>query len=133
MSNNRISKNTPQDAKEITEWDDIEGSDESEIIYGYNHRLIGNSGSDELIGLSRFTSVSYRNSPEGIVANLSDNIISDGWGFEDKVFDIDTIWDSKFNDNIIGNDKNQIFWIDLGNDTVNGGNCLLYTSPSPRD
>ncbi|GIS06082.1 MAG: hypothetical protein CM15mP109_08380 [Candidatus Dadabacteria bacterium] len=29
-----------------------------------------------------------------IVANLSDNIISDGWGFEDKVFDIDTIWDS---------------------------------------
>ena len=42
MSNNRISKNTPQDAKEITEWDDIEGSDENEIIYGYNHRLIGN-------------------------------------------------------------------------------------------
>ena len=122
MSNNRILKNTPQDAKEITEWDDIEGSNESEIIYGYNHRLIGNSGSDELIGLSRFTSVSYRNSPEGIVANLSDNIISDGWGFEDKVFDIDTIWDSKFNDNIIGNDKNQIFWISLGNDTVNGGN-----------
>jgi len=122
MSNNRILKNTPQDAKEITEWDDIEGSEENEVIYGYNHRLIGNSGSDELIGLSRFTSVSYRNSPEGIVANLSDNIISDGWGFEDKVLDIDTIWDSKFNDNIIGNDKNQTFWIDLGNDTVNGGN-----------
>ena len=122
MSSNRISKNTPQEAKTITEWDNIEGSDENEVIYGYNHRLIGNSGSDELIGLSRFTAVSYRNSPEGIVANLSNNIISDGWGFEDEVIDIDTIWDSKFNDNIIGNDRNQNFWIDLGNDTINGGN-----------
>ena len=70
MSNNRILKNTPQDAKEITEWDDIEGSEESEIIHGYNNKLIGNSGSDELIGLSRFTSVGYRNSPEGIVCLL---------------------------------------------------------------
>ena len=51
-----------------------------------------------------------------------DNVISDGWGFEDKVIDIDTIWDSKFDDNITGNEKNQTFWIDLGNDTVNGGN-----------
>jgi len=122
MSTNRISKNTPQEAKEINEWDDIEGSEESEIIHGYNNKLIGNSGSDELIGLSRFTSVGYRNSPEGIVVNLVDNVISDGWGFEDKVIDIDTIWDSKFDDNITGNEKNQTFWIDLGNDTVNGGN-----------
>ena len=121
MSNNRISKNTPQEAREINEWEDIQGSEENEIIYGYNNKLIGNSGSDELIGLSRFTSAGYRNSPEGIVVNLVDNVISDGWGFEDKVIDIDTIWDSKFDDNITGNEKNQTFWIDLGNDTVNGG------------
>ena len=52
-------------------------------------------------------------SNEGIVANLSDNIISDGWGFEDKVFDIDTIWDSKFNDNIIGTIKTRYFGLTL--------------------
>ena len=127
MSTNRISKNTPQEAKEINEWDDIEGSEESEIIHGYNNKLIGNSGSDELIGLSRFTSVGYRNSPEGVVVNLVDNVISDGWGFEDKIIDIDTIWDSKFDDNITGNEKNQTFWIDLGNDTVNGGNVTNGT------
>ena len=37
MSTNRISKNTPQEAKEINEWDDIEGSEESEIILSLIH------------------------------------------------------------------------------------------------
>ena len=53
MPSDKIPKNTPAEAREIAKYERIEGSDSNEIIYGYNHRLIGNSGGDELIGLSR--------------------------------------------------------------------------------
>ena len=120
MPSDKIPKNTPAEAREIAKYERIEGSDSNEIIYGYNHRLIGNSGGDELIGLSRFTAADYRNSPKGIIVNLEKNNISDGWGFNDTIFNINTIFDSRHNDTINGDKKNQTFWIGSGNDTVDG-------------
>ena len=112
--------NSPDLAKKTEEWSDITASEADEVIYGYNHRLVGNSGSDLLIGLSRFTSASYRNSPAGIYVDLSKNSALDGWGFEDSVFDINTVWDSPHNDVILGDGRNQTIWISSGQDLVDG-------------
>ena len=101
------------------EYDDLHGGDGDDIIsviYGSMH---GGQGNDRLTGKDfvpdpsqSFAQVEYYDSPEGIVANLTNSAfhgvvggnqtagfkIADGFGTIDRVFGVDALLDSAFDD-----------------------------------
>jgi Ca2+-binding RTX toxin-like protein len=113
-----------------SENDNIQGGVGNDTIYGGNDDnwdwIDGGAGDDfidggtsQAIGFSLNT-VTYINAPNAVNVDLSKNLAT-GYG-NDTLLNIEGIQDSKYNDTLIGDDKNNYFRLDGGgDDTVYGG------------
>jgi Ca2+-binding RTX toxin-like protein len=93
-----------------------------------NDLLIGNAGNDILDGGNDIDIASYRRDPMRAVVNLEQNTATDGFGNTDKLFNIENVVGSTFNDDITGDAKANIITAGDGNDLVFGrnGNDSIY-------
>jgi Ca2+-binding RTX toxin-like protein len=87
-----------------------------------NDLLIGNAGNDTLDGGNDIDTASYRRDPMRAVVNLEQNTANDGFGNIDKLFNIENVVGSTFNDDITGDAKANIITAGDGNDLVFGRN-----------
>ena len=107
------------------------------IANGLLNKIQGNSGSEVLIGGFKND---YINGQKGndLIAGIGGNDIIKGGAGDDIILA------GAGNDRLHGNRGNDLIYGGAGHDTINGGkgndillggteNCLLYTSPSPRD
>jgi len=83
----------------------------------------GGAGNDTIDGVAGYDAVSYFNSPNAIVVDLTlaSGQVQDGWGFVDTLLNIDEINGSDLNDSIKGSSANESFAGRKGNDSVDGG------------
>jgi Ca2+-binding RTX toxin-like protein len=93
-----------------------------------NDLLIGNAGNDTLDGGSDIDTASYRRDPMRAVVNLEQNTANDGFGNTDKLFNIENVVGSTFNDEITGDAKANTITSGDGNDLIFGrnGNDSIY-------
>jgi Ca2+-binding RTX toxin-like protein len=90
----------------------------------------GGAGNDTFYGGADTDTVSYHNDPSAVMVNLALNQATDGFGGTDKIFEVENIIGSAFNDTLIGDsNNNEIFagygsdqlFGESGNDTLTGG------------
>jgi Ca2+-binding RTX toxin-like protein len=93
-----------------------------------NDLLIGNAGNDTLDGGSDIDTASYRRDPMRAVVNLEQNTANDGFSNTDKLFNIENVVGSTFNDEITGDAKANTITSGDGNDLIFGrnGNDSIY-------
>lgn len=104
----------------------IFGLDGNDTIRLYQGTAIGGRGNDRFekivdpAALWREFGAAYWNSPAGIVANLAEGWIDDGFGTRDTVVGITRVHGSGQNDRFIGDDKDNFFHPNGGTDTLDG-------------
>ncbi len=102
----------------------LAGNDTIKLIVG---TAIGGPGNDviEQIPIAgqpwRQVGAAYWNSPNGIVANLAEGWIDDGWGTRDTVVGILVVHGSGQNDRFIGGPEDNFFQPNGGRDQMDGG------------
>ena len=97
--------------------DIIGGGSQNDILDGGEEPLKDEFGNDVYEnGVRALDRLIYYDAPSGINANLITGIVQDGYGSTDQVYNFERVYGSFYNDTV-----------SLSND------CLLYTSPSPRD
>ncbi|MFY4860127.1 Ig-like domain-containing protein [Aliarcobacter butzleri] len=106
-SGNDILRNTKND--NVT----IYGMDGDDIIYG-------SAGIDILDGGTGNDTIDYSNSDFGVMVNLLTNSVSGGYATGDTIKNFENIVGTKYDDNLIGNNKDNIFYAGAGNNTING-------------
>ncbi|MCG3653499.1 cadherin-like domain-containing protein [Aliarcobacter butzleri] len=106
-SGNDILKNSKND--NVT----IYGMDGDDIIYG-------SAGIDILDGGTGNDTIDYSNSDFGVMVNLLTNSVSGGYATGDTIKSFENIVGTKYDDNLIGNNKDNIFYAGAGNNTING-------------
>ncbi|WP_152018455.1 glycosyl hydrolase 108 family protein [Aliarcobacter butzleri] len=106
-SGNDILRNTKND--NVT----IYGMDGDDIIYG-------SAGIDILDGGTGNDTIDYSNSDFGVMVNLLTNSVSGGYAAGDTIKNFENIVGTKYDDNLIGNNKDNIFYAGAGNNTING-------------
>ncbi|VEJ54444.1 beta strand repeat-containing protein [Pragia fontium] len=105
----------------------IQGSSHDDYLAG-NNLLNGRKGNDTLEGTGSGAIAYYRESPRGIVADLEAGIVSDdGYGYQDKLININKIYGSDSGDIIYGNSQDNVISTYEGNDLIFGskGNDFL--------
>ena len=98
--------------------------------------LIGGSGADFLNGGEGVDTADYFSSNASVTINLSTGMASGGHAAGDTLAEVENIYGSDgFGDTLIGDAASNVLMGLGGDDTIFGeaGDCLLYTSPSPRD
>ena len=108
----------------------VQGSQFDDIIIGADgsgfEQFRARAGDDFIDGgIGGSDRADYRNSPSGIVADLSagaigSGTVQDGWGGTDTLVNIEQIRGSEFDDIIIGDDGNNQLRGQHGNDTLEG-------------
>ena len=63
----------------------------------------------------------YSQDPAGVTVNLVLGTVTDGWGGQDQLINIQAVRGSSFNDSITGSALNDILTGGPGNDTIDGG------------
>ncbi|MFY4803173.1 Ig-like domain-containing protein [Aliarcobacter butzleri] len=106
-SGNDILRNTKND--NVT----IYGMDGDDIIYG-------SAGIDILDGGTGNDTIDYSNSDFGVMVNLLTNSVSGGYATGDTIKNFENVVGTKYDDNLIGNNKDNIFYAGAGNNTING-------------
>lgn len=91
-----------------------------DIIYVYTGNAIGGPGDDVLVGSFLWSTASYRESPSGIVVDLSIGEVQDGYGTVDTLENINSFQGSGNGDVFIGDDENNIFWSFSLSDVMDG-------------
>ncbi|KIC47790.1 calcium-binding protein [Tateyamaria sp. ANG-S1] len=102
--------------------DTLLGGDGNDNLLGGNNddEIWGDAGDDTLNGGSGSDLARYRNDASGITANLSTNVVADGFGGTDQLISIEHLHGSDHGDTITGNaEANRLFGFD-GADTLNG-------------
>ena len=116
-----------QPESERNDWHHFWGLGGDDIIKAYQGHLIGGAGNDRLERLvksgedGRWLFATYWDSPRGIVVNLAEGWIDDGWGTRDTVVGIRMVHGTGHNDSFIGDSADNMFQPNGGKDTVNGG------------
>ncbi|MCI2395746.1 hypothetical protein [Aliiroseovarius sediminis] len=109
--------------------DRLFGDDGDDILKGENGHdiLAGGKGHDHLYGGAGWDTASYSTSESSVVINLIYNVHSGG-AFGDKLFSIENIFGSDFNDILIGSRGANSLYGGAGNDRFKGmgGNDKLY-------
>ncbi|MBE0550739.1 MAG: cadherin-like domain-containing protein [Rubrivivax sp.] len=108
-------------------WDNVFGEGGDDVLRIYQGTLIGGPGADRLERIPsteswRTVGAAYWNSPSGIVANLAEGWIDDGYGTRDTVVGITTVHGSGQNDRFIGDAADNFFHPNGGTDFMDGGN-----------
>jgi len=91
----------------------IYGMDGDDIIYA-------SAGIDILDGGNGNDTLDYSNSDTGVNVDLSTNIVSGGYASGDTIRSFENIISTKYDDNLTGNNEDNIFYIKAGNNTING-------------
>ncbi len=107
-------------------WDNVYGEGGDDVLRLYQGTLIGGPGADRLERLPgteswRTPGAAYWNSPSGIVANLAEGWIDDGYGTRDTVVGITTVHGSGQDDRFIGDAADNFFHPNGGTDFMDGG------------
>ena len=99
----------------------------NDTIRLYQGTFIGGAGNDRFERLVfatepwRNPGAAYWNSPAGIVANLPEGWIDDGWGTRDTVVGITVVHGSGQDDRFIGDAADNFFYPNGGRDQLDGG------------
>ena len=101
----------------------LRGGHGNDFIYGLDgdDTLVGGYGSDWLDGGRGYDFVSYLEDIDGVIVNLLEERATDGWGYIDWIFGIESVHGSEYNDTIIGDDEGNILTGAAGDDIINGG------------
>jgi Ca2+-binding RTX toxin-like protein len=124
-----------QPASERTQWNNIYGLAGNDVLKAYSGQILGGAGADRIERivypdegwLAVFAA--YWDSPAGIVANLSEGWIDDGWGTRDTVVGIQMVTGSSKSDRFVGNAFDNLFSPNGGDDTADGGAGFDGLSP----
>ena len=109
------------------QWNDFFGLAGDDVIKVYSGQIIGGAGNDRLERLVfsgqewRWAFATYWDSPTGILANLAEGWVDDGWGTRDTLVGIRMVTGSGKNDRFIGDAFDNQFGPNGGNDTADGG------------
>ncbi|MEY3886194.1 MAG: hypothetical protein RL650_286 [Pseudomonadota bacterium] len=111
--------------------DSLEGHDGNDTMYGGmgNDWFRGGPGNDEIYGGEGIDHIDYWGevgSPsefgkKGVFVDLSSNTVIDNWGYIDFVVDIENVGGSSFDDELIGDGKNNHLVGGPGDDRIDGG------------
>ena len=99
--------------------------------------LLGGAGADLLNGGNGIDRSQYTDAAAGVLADLQDPSVNNGFAAGDTYVSIENLYGSRFDDNLRGNPANNILWGDNGNDRLYGrggndnllgmnGNDILY-------
>ncbi|GGA31610.1 hypothetical protein [Okeania sp. KiyG1] len=116
----------------LTNLENIIGSESNDVLIGNekdndidgnsgNDLVIGNAGNDNFDGGAGTDVVSYLRDPNAVEVNLATNTATDGFDATDKIFNIENVVGSEFDDNITGDDEANIVTAEAGDDNVKGG------------
>ncbi|NRB35064.1 MAG: hypothetical protein HRU31_10010 [Rhodobacteraceae bacterium] len=107
-----------------SEYDCIRGTDRADNFRGLggDDYFDSSKGNDTFNGgAGDFDQVSYRGDPGAVNINLANNTGTDGYGNKDKLFSIEMLRGSLFDDTLTGGKKDEYFRGLEGDDTINGG------------
>jgi Ca2+-binding RTX toxin-like protein len=96
--------------------DTLTGSDDGEF-----ESFEGREGNDNIDGKGGIDRVDYDRAKAGVAVNLLTGTASDGYGGTDKLFNIEDVRGSSFNDTITGNAEDNYLQGLAGNDSLQGG------------
>lgn len=104
--------------------DTLDGGDGADVLFGGvgDDILIGGLGSDTLYGGTGIDLADFSSSSNALNINLLSGTAT-GQG-NDRLFDIENIVGSRFNDTIVGNDVTNVIRGGRGNDVIDGGGGL---------
>lgn len=107
----------------VTEDDEFYGTDGRDVFRGRqgDDYFISSAGADEYLGGSGWDQVTFRGDPNGVVVNLATGRAKDGFGFVDKLYSIEAIRGSMYDDRFIGSDAHDVFRGLAGDDVISGG------------
>ena len=91
----------------------IYGMDGDDIIFA-------SSGVDVLDGGTGNDTLDYSNSNSGVNVNILTNTVSGGYATGDTIRNFENIVGTKYDDNLTGNNKDNIFYAGAGNNIING-------------
>lgn len=102
----------------------------------FNDNFRGQGGADTYNGGAGFDTVRFDREIRsggltGVTVNLANNFATDSFNSNDMLFSIESIWATKFNDNLTGSSASESFRPFEGDDTINGGggfDDLIYGS-----
>jgi Ca2+-binding RTX toxin-like protein len=112
--------------------DTLTGSDAADIFESFE----GREGNDQIDGKGGVDRVDYQNSKAGVTVTLANagagGTASDGYGGTDTLKNIENVRGSRdFNDNLVGNDSDNLLEGLGGNDTLDGGLGTLARATIP--
>jgi serralysin len=109
------------------QWNHFIGLAGDDAIKVYSGQILGGAGNDRLERIVfsgqewRWVFAAYWDSPTGILANLAEGWVDDGWGTRDTLVGIRMVTGSGKNDRFIGDAFDNQFGPNGGNDTADGG------------
>jgi Ca2+-binding RTX toxin-like protein len=113
---------------QITNFQSIRGSHGNDVLIGNDddNRFRGLEGADEInggdgINLADYSMDAQHGGSQGIIANLTDGTIIDGFDDTDTVTNIQNVRGTQFNDVINGDNADNYLDGNDGNDVLNGG------------
>jgi Ca2+-binding RTX toxin-like protein len=103
--------------------DELWGGSGNDILSGGedNDTLIGGPGADQLYGGVGIDTVSYVGSPTGVAVDLSDGFGYGGDAEGDRIYQVENITGSAYDDILVGSKDNNVLKGEGGNDRLVGG------------
>ena len=83
-------------------------------------------GADTIDGRGGYDEVNYTNSPSGMTIDLSQTTITDGWGNDDTIANIEGVEATLHDDIIVGTSGNNSLDGRFGNNQIDGGGGFDY-------
>jgi len=103
-------------------WINYNGGAGDDLIEWTHGDVRGGPGNDTIKALESGTdiTVSYEDSPSGVLINLAEGYALDGWGGRDIFINVARIRATGFRDTVIGTQGDDEFWDSWGGDTIDG-------------
>ena len=83
-------------------------------------------GADTIDGRGGYDEVNYTDSPSGMTIDLSQSIVTDGWGNDDTIANIEGVEATQHDDIIVGTSGNNSLDGRFGNNQIDGGGGFDY-------
>ena len=120
---NTTSSVATQIVYEVHNIENVRGTNKSDRIIGDDHNNIieGDDGADQLNGNGGLDTLSYEHSDAAVNVDLSTNTVSGGHADGDQIFMFENVMGSEYNDDLTGDDGDNILIGGDGNDLLDGG------------
>lgn len=99
----------------------ILAGDGNDTVYAAYALVSGGRGDDRIVSIGEGTTVVYWDSPTGVVVNLADGTVRDGFGAIDKLEGIKVVHGSAHDDSMTGSGADEFFHGGLGSNSYAGG------------